>query len=104
MPTLDAEIERFHGLLQALSGDFGDDALRSGISDEQFLQGPLSDAMTHAGQLALLRRLHGEPVPSENFILATISRENVTREQPHPARPDSDWSRDRPPRSVRPEH
>lgn len=37
------------------------------------LQGPLSDAMTHAGQLALLRRLAVSPIPPENFIVATIA-------------------------------
>ena len=52
------------------------------------LQGPFSDAMTHAGQLAMLRRLHGEPVRSENFILADVSAENVSSNQPHPVAPD----------------
>ena len=52
------------------------------------LQGPFSDAMTHAGQLAMLRRLHGKPVPSENFILADVSAENVSADQPEPVAPD----------------
>ena len=37
------------------------------LTEEQMLQGPFSDAMTHAGQLAMLRRLHGSPVRSENL-------------------------------------
>lgn len=36
------------------------------------VQGPLSDALTHAGQLALLRRLAGAPIPGENFARAEI--------------------------------
>jgi hypothetical protein len=44
-----------------------------GITPAQLLQGPFSDAMTHAGQLALLRRLAGSPVPPENFVFAGVS-------------------------------
>ena len=36
-----------------------DAPMLNGLSPEQLLQGPLSDAMTHVGQLALLRRLQG---------------------------------------------
>lgn len=36
------------------------------------LQGPLADALTHVGQLALLRRLAGTPVPAENYSRAPI--------------------------------
>ena len=71
------EIARFHATLAALSGDFADGALQARITDDQFLQGPLADAMTHAGQLAMLRRLHGSPVPSENFIFARVSGANL---------------------------
>lgn len=85
------EIERFHDTLAALSRDFGDPSLTARISDEQFLQGPLSDAMTHAGQLAMLRRVHGTPVPSENFIFAEVSAGNVSSMQAQPAAPDLDW-------------
>jgi hypothetical protein len=92
------EIVRFHDTLAALRADFGDDALEARISDQQFLQGPLSDAMTHAGQLAMLRRLAGSPVASENFIFAEIQAENVSPEQPQPAAPDAWWRPDQPPR------
>src|SRR5262245_53703898 len=44
-----AEIARFHDTLTSLSRDFADDSLKARITDEQFLQGPLADAMTHAG-------------------------------------------------------
>jgi len=41
--------------------------------------------MTHAGQLAMLRRLSGSPVPPENFVKATISADNLGPEQAQPA-------------------
>lgn len=91
LPTLDAEVARFHATVEALHRDFADDALTARISDEQFLQGPLADAMTHAGQLAFLRRLHGSPIPSENFIFATIEFGNVSANQAQPNAPDPDW-------------
>ena len=40
---------------------------------EILLQGPICDAMTHVGQIAMLRRMHGEPVVGENFMKAEIS-------------------------------
>lgn len=91
MPTFNEEILRFHEILESLH-----DHLQSGhpfdkISPEQLLQGPFSDVMTHAGQLALLRRLHGSPVPPENFIYADIKGDNLGPNQPEPARPDKDW-------------
>ncbi len=65
------------------------------ITEEQLLQGPLSDAMTHIGQISYLRRLYGSPVPSENFIYATIDENNLSMNQALPARPDNDWKPDR---------
>jgi hypothetical protein len=91
------EVERFHETLAALSQDFGDPSLQAKISDEQFLQGPLADAMTHAGQLAMLRRVHGVPVPSENFIFAHVTAGNLSSMQPLPAAPDLDWRPEEPP-------
>ena len=65
---------------------------RATISDQQFLHGPLADAMTHAGQLAMLRRLAGDAVPSENFIFAKIGAENLSSRQAEPVAPDKSWS------------
>jgi hypothetical protein len=96
------EIARFHDTLAALGHDLGDQSLQARISDEQFLQGPLSDAMTHAGQLAMLRRLHGLPVPSENFIFARISSSNLGSAQALPASPDLDWRAEDPPQPPGP--
>lgn len=41
-------------------------------TNEILLQGPICDAMTHVGQIAMLRRLHGDPVAGENFMQAEI--------------------------------
>ena len=90
LSTLDEEVARFHAVLESLSEFFrtGDFAR---MPPERFLQGPLSDAMTHAGQLAMLRRLFDAPVPPENFIMADIQANNVSASQPDPVSPDEEW-------------
>jgi hypothetical protein len=60
------------------------------VTDLQILQGPLSDAMAHTGQLLMLRRLSGSPVPSENFIFADINAGQVGPDQPEPLAPDNE--------------
>ena len=97
LATFDAEVARLHDVLAALRDDLADARLDARITDEQFLQGPLADAMTHAGQLALLRRLAGSPVASENFIFADVRSANVSAAQPEPAAPDGWWRPDQPP-------
>ncbi|MEX2582291.1 MAG: hypothetical protein WD766_03410 [Gemmatimonadota bacterium] len=80
--SFDAEIERLHELLATLSALFAaEDTLESAVV-LRLLQGPLADALTHTGQLALLRRLAGFPVTGENFYRAAIDTENVGRDQP----------------------
>ena len=96
------EVARFHDTLAALHADFGNSSLVATISDERFLQGPLADAMTHAGQLAMLRRLAGAPVASENFIEAAIDSANVGPDQPAPVAPDRWWRPDLPPPAPKP--
>lgn len=102
LPTLADEVERFHAQLDALGVDLSNGRLTSRLTDEQLLQGPLADAMTHAGQLALLRRLAGSPVPSEDFIHAEIRAENLGARQPAPAAPDEWWHPNLPPQPPGP--
>ncbi len=85
------DIRAFHEVLTDLSIRLAQGEDLNGITEEQLLHGPFSDAMTHAGQLAMLRRLHEKPVPSENFIYARIDKENTSADQPDPAMPDADW-------------
>ncbi|MFQ5747345.1 MAG: hypothetical protein ACE5HF_09030 [Gemmatimonadota bacterium] len=91
LPTFEAEIDRFHDVLASLSEHLASDAPLRGTTPERLLQGPLADAMTHAGQLAMLRRLSGSPIPPENFILADVDAENVGPDQPPPVAPDEVW-------------
>ena len=82
-----AEVLRFHRTLEDLAQHLELGTPLQGITPEQLLQGPLSDAMTHAGQLAMLRRLAGSPVSPENFVYADITHQNLGPDQPAPVRP-----------------
>jgi len=92
LTSLADEVQRFHETLESLSAhiDAGDEPLQD-TTAQQLLQGPFSDAMTHAGQLAMLRRLAGVPVPPENFIVADISADQLGVDQPAPVSPDKEW-------------
>jgi len=90
LPTLAAEVERLHEVLLDLSVMLADAPLK-GVQAELLLQGPFADAMTHAGQLALLRRLAKKPVPPENFIEADITLDRLGQNQPLPKSPDRLW-------------
>lgn len=85
------EQERFHALLIGLRDELDERGALGSLSAEQLLQGPLADVMTHVGQLALLRRLHGNPVPPENFIYADVTAARLGPDQSPPARPDAEW-------------
>lgn len=91
LEEFEREVDRFHGMLADLSRQLESDAPLRGTTSARLLQGPLADAMTHAGQLAMLRRLAGSPIPPENFIVAAIEAEKVGPEQPEPASPDETW-------------
>ncbi len=91
------EAGRFFELLRDLDRHLELETALKGISLEQLLQGPLADAMTHAGQLAMLRRFVGAPVPSENFIFADIRIGKLDSQQSSPVAPDPEWTPDRPP-------
>ncbi len=91
LTDLPAEIARFHAMLADLGRHLETGTALRGMTEERLLQGPFSDAMTHAGQLAVLRRLAGSPVPPENFIEAAIDPMNVGPSQPAPVSPDLEW-------------
>ena len=79
----DAECQRFFRALEAF-----DDYLASskplGTTVERLFQGPVADALTHTGQIAMLRRMAGAPVRGENYARAEISRGRVGPEQAAP--------------------
>jgi hypothetical protein len=54
---------------------------------ERLMQGPVADALTHVGQLAMLRRLAGSPTRGENFYVAAIAIGQINSVQPEPVKP-----------------
>jgi hypothetical protein len=91
LSTTKNEIDRFHEILEDLAKLLDSNSSLQGITELQLLQGPFSDVMAHIGQLSMLRRLYGSPVPPENFIYADISATRLGKDQPEPRRPDIDW-------------
>ncbi len=80
------EQRRFFESLQTLDAFLASDApLRAPA--EQLFQGPVADALTHVGQLALLRRLSGSPTSGEHFFVAGIKAGRVGADQPAPVQP-----------------
>lgn len=63
---------------------------------EQIFQGPIADALTHVGQLALVRGMIGHPVRPESYARADIRAGSVGRQQPPPRKEfDGDASHSR---------
>ncbi len=56
------------------------------VPAEKLFQGPVADALTHVGQIAMLRRMAGAPVRGENYFLAEIVAGTVGPEQAAPRR------------------
>ena len=81
----DEEAARFYTAV----GRF-DDYLASGdplaTPEEELFQGPIADALTHLGQIAMLRRMAGAPVRGENYAKAEIASGRVGAEQAPPRR------------------
>jgi len=79
----DADCERFFRALELF-----DEHLASsktlGTTVERLFQGPVADALTHTGQIAMLRRMAGAPVRGENYAKAEIARGRVGAEQAPP--------------------
>jgi len=80
-----AGMQRFFAATQAL-----EDYLASGeplaVSAERLFQGAIADALTHVGQINLLRRMAGGPVKGENYSRAQIAAGRVGADQPAPKR------------------
>jgi hypothetical protein len=78
------EVARFFAALEAL-----DAYLASGqpvhVNIGKLFQGGIADALTHTGQIGMLRRLAGFPVRGENYFLAGIEPGRVGEDQAAPA-------------------
>ena len=74
------DVERFFAALKKLD-DFL--ASREPVQAplEKLFQGPIADALTHVGQIAILRRLAGGPVKGESFYAAEIEVGRVGADQ-----------------------
>ena len=55
-----------------------------GVAEEKLFQGPIADALTHLGQISMLRRMAGSPVRGENFAKAQIAAGRVGADQAPP--------------------
>ncbi|HEU4413749.1 MAG TPA: hypothetical protein VFT65_03115 [Candidatus Angelobacter sp.] len=79
------EAERFFRTLQTF-----DDYLASGAplaeTPEKLFQGPVADALTHTGQLTMLRRMAGFAIRGENYHRAGIVAGRVGQDQSTPVR------------------
>jgi len=78
------QVERFFAGIGRL-----DEALVQGgesIPAEGIFQGPIADAFTHVGQVAMLRRVAGSPVRGENYFRAEIRAGRLGPEQAPPRR------------------
>jgi len=90
------EVNRFFAGLQAIDRELASEGPFSG-SIEQLIQGPFADALTHVGQLAMLRGMAGAPVRPESYPRAEIVAGRVGMEQAPPGREfDGDASTRRP--------
>ena len=81
----DADIARFFAGLEAF-----DRRLASGVplaeEPERLFQGPVADALTHVGQIAMLRRMAGCKMSGENYHVAKIETGRVGADQAAPVK------------------
>jgi hypothetical protein len=77
------ECERFFASVKKF-----DDYLKSDnplqVSAEKLFQAPIADALTHVGQIAMLRRMARVPMKSEYYVIAEITAGRVGPDQAAP--------------------
>jgi hypothetical protein len=81
---LPQESARFFASLKAFDDFLASEAPLQSV--ERMLQGPIADALTHTGQLALLRRQAGSPIRAEAFFISEIAAGRVGADQAPPKR------------------
>lgn len=67
----DVEVQRFFAHLAVVDESLATGSFRGSL--EKLIQGPLADALTHVGQLAMLRGMAGAPVRPESYARADIA-------------------------------
>ena len=80
----DAEVRRFFDGLAALDRALATEPFTGSV--DKMIQGPLADALTHVGQLAMMRGMAGIAVRPESYARADIAVGRVGREQPPPGK------------------
>jgi hypothetical protein len=79
------EVDRFFAALKAFDDYLASDSpVQARL--EKLLQGPVADALTHVGQLAMMRRMAGCAFRGENYYAAEIVVARVGMEQAAPKR------------------
>lgn len=73
------EVSRFFSAARAFDLYLASDAPLA-CPVEKLIQGPVGDALTHVGQIVMLRRVAGKPVRVESYFTADIVAGGVTEE------------------------
>jgi hypothetical protein len=81
-----AEKDRFFGALARMDAYLASSETLHSPADRLF-QGPIADALTHVGQMAMMRRLYGAPTVGENFYVADVAVGRLCEEQGSPVHP-----------------
>ena len=76
----DHEVARFFASLERFDRRLADGE-PLGHPAEKLFQGPVADALTHVGQIAMLRRMAGAPIRGENYFKADIQAGRVGADQ-----------------------
>jgi hypothetical protein len=77
------EVRRFFAALEAFDAYLASEGPLQAPAEKLF-QAPIADALTHVGQIAILRRLAASPVRAENYYVAKIATGCVSADQPAP--------------------
>jgi hypothetical protein len=85
MQSWELDSQRFFAALAALDAYLASGE-PLGASVEKLFQGPIADALTHVGQIAILRRMADAPVRAENYFRAEIVAGRVGPDQAAPKR------------------
>ena len=83
--TWDADMARFFAALEAFDRRLASD-VPPAVEPELLFQGPVADALTHVGQIAMLRRMAGCPISGENYFVAQIETGRVGADQAAPVK------------------
>lgn len=81
----ESEVARFFAALERFDARLATGAPLAQPAPKIF-QGPVADALTHTGQLAMLRRMSGAKMKGENYFVADVAAGRVGLAQSAPRR------------------